>query len=68
MPESASSIIDNLWNDDISSATYGSKEQYYEHVFEQYKNSVEMADRISTRRNMANTEVTPKSWTLFGPR
>lgn len=47
-------IIANLWNRTVSSDTYGSKEQYYEHIFEQYKIFVEMADRISTRRNTAN--------------
>ena len=45
----------NLWNQNVSPQTYGSAEQYYEHVMEQYKLYVEMADRTSARRNSANT-------------
>ncbi len=55
MPESLDPTTDWLWNEDIKAENYGSKEQYYEHIFEQYKMFVEMADRVSTRRNLANT-------------
>lgn len=44
-----------LWNKDITSDTYVSPELYQAHLFEQYKNFVEMADRVSARRNLANT-------------
>lgn len=55
MPDEPSpTIIANLWNQKVLPETYGSKEQFYEHTFEQYKIFVEMADRISTRRNTAN--------------
>lgn len=50
-----SSIVPELWNSDITSDNYGSKEQFYEHLFEQYKMFVEMADRVSSRRTLANT-------------
>lgn len=55
MEKNTESIVDGLWTEDVSSKTYGSAEQYYEHIFEQYKIFVEMADRISSRRNLANT-------------
>ena len=42
-----------LWNENISEENYGP--QYKDHVFEQYKLYVEMADRVSNRRNLANT-------------
>lgn len=43
----------NLWNEDITEDNYGAK--YKEHLFEQYKLYVEMADQVSNRRNLANT-------------
>ena len=52
--ETSPELMAELWNPAVSWDTYGSKEQYYEHIFEQYKMFVEMADRISTRRNTAN--------------
>ncbi len=55
MPETSNQLTKWLWNENISVENYGSKEQYYEHIFEQYKMFVEMTDRISTRRNLANT-------------
>jgi len=42
-----------LWNDDIDEENYGPL--YKEHIFEQYKLYVEMADQVSNRRNLANT-------------
>jgi len=55
MAQSTSPIADNLWNNEITPDSYGSKEQYFEHLFEQYKLMVEAVDRISNRRNQANT-------------
>ena len=48
-------LVSDLWTTEVSPETYGSKEQYYQHVFEQYKIFIEMADRVSARRNLANT-------------
>ena len=42
-----------LWNPDITEIEYGPK--YKEHIFEQYKLYVEMADQVSNRRNLTNT-------------
>lgn len=47
LPKDLSNI---LWN----SPNYQSNEQYQEHILEQYKLYVEMADRISSRRDIAN--------------
>lgn len=44
-----------LWNDNLPQNGYSSLEQYREHILEQYKLYVEMADRISSRRDIANT-------------
>lgn len=44
-----------LWNSDITPTSYATKELYFTHLFEQYKLYVEMADKISERRNVANT-------------
>lgn len=49
------SLANNLWNEIVLPDKYGSKEQYYQHLFEQYKICVEMADKISERRNSSNT-------------
>lgn len=43
-----------LWNDSVSLNGYNSTEQYREHILEQYKIYLEMADRISNRRDVAN--------------
>ena len=43
-----------LWNDTPPKNGYASEEQYREHTLEQYKLYVEMADRISARRDTAN--------------
>ena len=48
-------IIDDLWNSTVVPEQYGGKDLYITHVFEQYKLYIEMADRISSRRNLANT-------------
>ena len=45
----------NLWNDRSNISGYdNSPELYQEHILEQYKLYVEMADRISSRRTSAN--------------
>lgn len=45
-----------LWNREVSPANYGEGEARYQSVlFEQYKLCVEMADRVSARRSLANT-------------
>ncbi|MCH0572746.1 hypothetical protein I3F60_26480 [Streptomyces sp. MUM 136J] len=49
-------ISDSLWNQSISASDYGTgSEAYRAALFEQYKLCVEMADRVSARRNLANT-------------
>jgi hypothetical protein len=47
---------DPLWNSNVGPADFSaSGEKYLLAVFEQYKLCVEMADRVSARRNLANT-------------
>ncbi|MCX4820094.1 hypothetical protein OG883_09285 [Streptomyces sp. NBC_01142] len=49
-------ISDSLWNDDVTVSDYREGSAPYQAaVFEQYKLCVEMADRVSGRRNLANT-------------
>ncbi|WP_331737263.1 hypothetical protein OG520_44535 (plasmid) [Streptomyces sp. NBC_00984] len=49
-------ISDSLWNEDIDTNGYRDPAATYRTaVFEQYKLCVEMADRVSARRNLANT-------------
>ena len=43
-----------LWNEGVSEQ-YGTEDKYLDHILEQYKLYVEMADRISARRGTANT-------------
>lgn len=46
---------DNLWNEIETLSGYNGKNDLYQnHLLEQYKIYVEMADRISSRRNLAN--------------
>jgi hypothetical protein len=46
----------DLWNADVTPATYpGGAEKYVDALLEQYALYVEMADRISSRRGLANT-------------
>lgn len=47
-------LADRLWNKDVFDE-YDDKSMYKDHVFKQYKLYVEMADRISARRSIANT-------------
>ena len=45
-----------VWTDSVSAKNYGSDDERYQSaVLEQYKTYVEMADRISARRSLANT-------------
>lgn len=44
-----------LWNDLPPKNGYISEDHYRDHILEQYKLYVEMADRISSRRDIANT-------------
>ena len=53
--ENSAVLIEGLWNPHVTSNNYGQNEQYAEHIFEQYKMFVEMADRVSSRRNLTNT-------------
>ncbi|MGR3939274.1 RipA family octameric membrane protein [Streptomyces sp. BRA346] len=49
-------IRDALWNVELGPSSYAAdNEQYRQAVLEQYKLYVEMADRVSARRNLANT-------------
>jgi hypothetical protein len=48
-------IAKNLWTDGVSPETYaGPGEKYQAAIMEQYKLYVEMADRVTSRRNAAN--------------
>lgn len=54
-PASPDDVRSNLWNADVTPASYcGDAEKYQSAVLEQYKLCVEMADRISARRALAN--------------
>lgn len=48
-------IQDSLWNAAVSQSDYEGTAGYQSAVFEQYKLCVEMADRVSARRNLSNT-------------
>lgn len=50
-----SDLSDRLWNSEVSLADYAEGERYQAAVLEQYRLYVEMADRVSARRSMANT-------------
>lgn len=54
MSNSPSDLSKILWNDTPANAGYTSDEQYRNHVIEQYKLYLELADRISNRRDIAN--------------
>lgn len=55
MPDTNDEITSGLWNDAVTPDNYGDGKQYWEHLFEQYKICIEMADRVSQRRNLANS-------------
>jgi len=54
MSNAPSDLAIALWNDVQNQNGYQSAEQYHEHILEQYKLFVEMTDRISSRRDVAN--------------
>src|SRR6476620_1590688 len=55
-PAQPKDVTPNLWNDEATiKARYTSDEKYQAAIMEQYKLYVELADRISTRRGLANT-------------
>lgn len=47
-------IRKGLWSEGVSSDTYGGEDTYRAAIMEQYKLYVEMADRVSSRRSVAN--------------
>ena len=52
----ADEVAPTLWNDDVTPERYeGAGEQHQAAILEQYKLYVEMADRVSARRALANT-------------
>src|SRR5918998_3376881 len=58
---SVDEVRDDLWNTKINSAKYmGAEEKYRTAILEQYKIYVEMADRVSARRALANTFFDPE--------
>jgi hypothetical protein len=51
-----SDLADALWNEAVGPSDYGeSNDRYRQAVLDQYKLCVEMADRVSARRNLTNT-------------
>lgn len=49
-------IPTSLWNEGVGPSDFSEvNERYNQAVFEQYKLCVEMADRVSARRNLTNT-------------
>jgi hypothetical protein len=55
MLDSQETIVEGLWNENVSEDNYAKNQKYQDHLLEQYKVYVEMADRMSQRRNLANT-------------
>jgi hypothetical protein len=55
-PAQPDDVTPNLWNDEAEvKASYSQDDNYQAAVMDQYKLYVEMADRISSRRGLANT-------------
>lgn len=54
MSSAVQDVSKALWNDSPPKNSYESDEQYHDHIVEQYKLYVEMADRVSARRDVAN--------------
>lgn len=55
MADTSNTIVEGLWNTSVVPPGYGKNSVYQDHLLEQYKLYVEMADRVSSRRNLANT-------------
>ena len=52
----AEALQDDLWNDRVTRASYGGDEDKYRSaILQQYVLYIEMADRVSQRRGLANT-------------
>jgi len=49
----AEALKERLWR--AADSSYSSKQAYEQHLIEQYKLAVEMADRVSSRRMLANS-------------
>jgi hypothetical protein len=58
-------LRESLWNSDITAAAYDGSLAYQGAILEQYKIYVEMADRISARRALANTFFLTLNTALF---
>jgi hypothetical protein len=63
-------LVDKLWNAEVGPDNYRPENEKYQNaILEQYKIYVEMADRISARRAMANTfflTLNTSIFTVFG--
>ena len=66
MSEQQAPFGGKLFNELPSEHAYESKEKYQAHLFEQYKLYVEMADRISSRRQTANSYFLSINTALLG--
>jgi|SRR6267154_4798830 len=66
MPKELEPFGGKLFNHLPTEQTYESKEKYQTHLFEQYKLYVEMADRISSRRQTANSYFLSINTALLG--
>lgn len=56
-----------LWNEATSIPSYSQQpSQYQEHILEQYKLCVTMADQVSARRNLANVFFASINTTMLG--
>lgn len=58
-------LQDRLWHDDAESLYDGDHKAYRTAILDQYKLYVEMADRISQRRGLANTFFLTLNTTIF---
>ena len=66
MPAEQSPFAGKLFNQLPLEQGYESREKYQAHLFEQYKLFVEMADRISSRRQAANSYFVSINTAIFG--
>ena len=55
MSKPADSLSDRLWNQDVSPATFSSKDQYQDQILEMYKVYVKGTVKVTEWRNLANT-------------
>ena len=55
-----------LFTDSLSESAYGTNEKYQAHLLDQYKLYVEMADRVSARRQSANSYFLSVNTALLG--